>query len=439
MPKILGTPQVRFNISGKPGTSNQAYISLVYRYKYKGVGQRLKYNVGAVVDRKQWDNKAQRAKPNRKYPEYFDLNKRLNNLENIVIEIYKENDGNIQVEDFKNEIAYRIGDKARPEDDKSQIPTFCIFLDQFITDQRKSAKPNTFKKYQTAANHLKDFSQESGIELGYDSINWQFRQKFIDWLFSAPRKHSTNSVAKTIAMVRSFLKESYRAGYHTNEIFKDSGFAVREVKTKNKVRLSLEELDALLDLDLSGNERLERVRDLFIVGAFSGLRFSDWHKITKDQVITTPEGLEMIQVMAEKTRKYTPIPLLPELKNVLEKYDYKLPKISSQRFNDYIKEVAKLALGNASFMRIYSEGGQLKDETVEKWQAISSHAARRSFVSNFLQLEISPTLIRAITGHSSEKQLLAYADIEADELAVTFAKKAASALQEHRKKVKRIG
>lgn len=435
MPKVIGTPAVRFNLEPKKDVPNESYVFLFFRYKYKGKSIRLKYSVSAIVDPQYWDDKSARPIFNRKHPEYAGLKRRMNRLEDIVIAIYKEHDnGNIPLKEFKNEIAYRIGDKERPAEETA--PALFEFIEQFIIHQqsKQGAKRGTWKKYITVLHHLQDFEDEKNIDLDYDSIDWKFRNEFINWLYEPPRNHSTNNAAKIMSVLKLFLEESRKLKYHNNLTYTEKGFGVKRVKTKNKVKLSLDELDALLDLDLSDNRRLERVRDLFIVGAFSGQRFSDWHKITKDQIFTNDEGAEMIRIMAEKTTKYTPIPLLPELKQILEKYDYKLPSISIQKFNVFIKEVCKIALGDVKFIRIYSEAGQTKEQTIQKWQKVSSHAARRSFVSNFLQLGIEPLLIRTITGHATEAQLYEYADIEADELAARFAKKAAIALQEHRNK-----
>ncbi len=436
MPKIIGTPKPRFNTQSKIGTTSEVYIILLYRYQYEGKRVVIKYSISELVNPKYWDAKAGRAKFNRAHPEYVDLNSRLNNIDNITTKIYEDFKGNISPEAFKSELDYRLGKKVRPEDDKDQVPTLFEFIETRLNEEKQ--QKSTFKKYNTTFSHLKNYAQERGKDLNYNSIDWAFRNDFLKYLYASPRNLATNTASKMLSIVKLFLKESYKLKYHTNEIYRDSGFGEKIVKTKNKVRLSLEELDALLSLDLSCNERLEKVRDLFIVGAFSGLRFSDWHKIGREQLFTSGD-IEMIRVMAEKTRKYTAIPLFPELKQILEKYNYNLPAISSQKFNDYIKEVVELAFADTTFLRIYSEGGQLKNETIKKWEAVSSHAARRSFVSNFLQLQISPLLIMSVTGHSTEKQLYAYADIEADELVATFSKEAVIALEKHRSKVKRIG
>lgn len=437
MPKIIGIPKPRFNTQSKIGTTSEVYIILLYRYQFNRKTVTVKYSISALVNPKYWDAKAGRAKFNRTHPEYVDLNKRLNEIENIVVQIYKDFSGSISPEDFKKELDYRFGKKERPEDAKSGIPTLFEFIESFLNDG--TYQLSTFKKYSTTFNHLKNYAQDRGVDLTYDAIDWKFKADFLKYLYAPPRNMSANTAVKMLGIVKLFLKTSHQLKYHTNEIYKETDFREKAAKTKNKVRLSLEELDALLSLDLSNNTRLEKARDLFIVGAFSGLRFSDWHKITRDQLFATPDGEPMLRVMAEKTRKYTAIPLFPELAQILEKYNYSLPTISSQKFNAYIKEVVQIAFADTTFLRIYSEGGQIKNETIQKWEAVSSHAARRSFVSNFLQLEISPSLIMAITGHSTEKQLYAYADVEADELAATFGKKATIALEQHRAKVKRIG
>lgn len=446
MARITRVPKVHFYLDHS--SKDIPYIFFIFRYQNplrinergKFIREDLKYAIGEKVPVKYWDVDLQMAKESIHFADGKKINKKIADIRAAIQNIYDSHihngmPGAISREDFKKELDYQMGFLVRPEEEQKKIPTLFEFIDTYLKDEKH--KLSTFKKYNTTFVHLKNYAKERGKDLTYDSIDWSFRNDFLKYLYAPPRKMATNTTAKMLSIVKLFLKESHKLKYHVNEIFKEDGFSPKLVKTKNKVRLSLEELDTLLNLDLSGNARLERVRDLFIVGCFSGLRFSDWHKIGKDQLFNSG-GVEMIRVMAEKTRKYTPIPLLPELKQILEKYEYQLPAISSQKFNQYIKEVVQIALADTTFLRIYSEAGQLKDETIQKWQKVSSHAARRSFVSNFLQLEVPPTLIMAITGHSTEKQLYAYADIEQDELVASFAKKATTALQEHRSKVKRI-
>ena len=221
------------------------------------------------------------------------------------------------------------------------------------------------------------------------------------------------------------MKEAHRKGLHNNTIFQEPDFGLRRVKVKNKVRLSFAELEALsVKLDLSNNRRLEKVRDLFIVGSYTGLRFSDWHKIRREQIILKG-GAELLEIMAQKTSEPIVIPLLPELKTVLTKYDYQLPRITIQKFNEYIKEVCQLAISDSKFFRIYSEGGRVHSEKIEKWKKVSSHAARRSFATNFWELGIPAPILMQITGHATEKQFFEYIDVNQYEVAKRFAQEVA--------------
>jgi hypothetical protein len=84
------------------------------------------------------------------------------------------------------------------------------------------------------------------------------------------------------------------------------------------------------------------VRDLFLIGAYSGLRYSDFTRITP-QHIQTHEGQKVLVIKAEKTNQMIYLPIHPTLDNVLSKYGYTSPKISNQKMNDYLKELGQLA------------------------------------------------------------------------------------------------
>ena len=109
MPRSAKIPTVRFNIKSTLQPSVPTLIVLVIRYN----GQKLVYSTGEKIKPKHWDKKISRAK--RTLSEYTDLNKRLNELADHATDIYKENGfGKISIDGFKLELAYRNGDKDRP-------------------------------------------------------------------------------------------------------------------------------------------------------------------------------------------------------------------------------------------------------------------------------------------------------------------------------------
>lgn len=424
MPILRGTPKVRFNIDAR--SDKEAYIIMYFHYQRGNEPKlrRFKFSTGHKIDPKYWSKESSRVKNIRAVDNCIQINETLSNLEKHTIDIWKQSGAKQPTpEEYRQELCFRMGYAFRPEELK-KIPTLFEFIEQFI--QQEKAKTNaergTWKKYLSTFNHLKQFAKDMGKQIHYDDINWEFRHAFSEWCFQAPRKHSANTVNKTLDTVRKFMREALKAGYHNNMVFEQKGFSIKRVKVKNKVRLNRQELQTLLEMDFTTMPRLERVRDLFIIGAYSGQRYSDWRKINRESVFVNEKGKEVIKVMTTKTRKSIEIPILIELKNVLEKYDYNLPKLEIQNFNTWLKEVFEIAFSDAKFLRIYSEGGNTKSEIIEKWKKASSHAARRSFVSNYLELGISPFLIRSITGHATEKQLYEYADIEPGEISDQFIK-----------------
>jgi integrase len=185
--------------------------------------------------------------------------------------------------------------------------------------------------------------------------------------------------------------------------FEKKNFAIIKEET-SAVYLKESELVQLYQYDLSGNTRLEQVRDLFVFGSFVGLRFSDFSDVKPENIQRIDKEL-FLRIKTKKMGNRVTIPCNPIVQDIFKKYNHmpnKLPRaISNQKFNNYIKEVCKL-VG-------FDEKNRLEtNQTMELWECISSHTARRSFATN-LYNEGFPVLdIMKITGHKTEKAFLSY-------------------------------
>jgi integrase len=152
------------------------------------------------------------------------------------------------------------------------------------------------------------------------------------------------------------------------------------------------------------NKKLEEVRDLFIFGAWVGLRFSDFSNIQPENIIQI-EGDYFIKTITQKTKELVIIPCNPVIMEIFEKYanrPNRLPKtISNQKFNDYIKDVCELA-------GLTEKGRVSARPNVELANFVSSHTARRSFATNYY-LQGFPTVdLMKITTHKTERSFLKY-------------------------------
>ena len=152
------------------------------------------------------------------------------------------------------------------------------------------------------------------------------------------------------------------------------------------------------------SERLNRVRDLFLIGAFTGLRFSDFTSITKDNILSST-----IHIEQHKTGGKVAIPLHRVVLEIWRKYGEKLPQpISNQKFNNYIKEVCKLAGIDEMEQKNITRGGMRVRQTYKKYELVTSHTARRSFATNLYLSGFPAISIMQITGHRTEKAFMAY-------------------------------
>ena len=157
---------------------------------------------------------------------------------------------------------------------------------------------------------------------------------------------------------------------------------------------------------------------------------------TQSRHIVENEGIKIIEIQTQKTGAVVSIPILPPLEALLEKWNYNFPKkMSIQTLNDYIKEICKEAGITEPVTIKRTVGGKKVEEEKQKWELISSHTARRSFATNFYLMGFQASELMPITGHSTEKQFMAYINVTTRQNAKNFAKRAAVLFEKRHLKV----
>lgn len=134
------------------------------------------------------------------------------------------------------------------------------------------------------------------------------------------------------------------------------------------IALSENELDILARFDFSSSARLERTRDLFLVGCWTGLRFSDFTRIREENIKD-----DMITIQQQKTNEFVTIPLHPVFLRIWEKYNGNLPgNISNQKFNDNLKDVCREAGLTEHVIKSITKGGK-KQTTIYENGSLFHH------------------------------------------------------------------
>ena len=400
---------VRFYLKDTKKQEAQIYLYVTY-----ATGKRLRYYTGLTVPPEFWNTENQLIKASRLHPQHPEKNALLRKLANEaerIISSYRNNNATLTDAVFKNELNAFRKKKGQGETQLS----FLQFFEKMI--QEREGNPDKYKKgsikvYRTTYNKLVEYGRVNRRKIDFSDFDYEFFNAFANYLFA--NNFQPNYVHKITSTLKSFLKEADRREVSSDLKYKDDWVPVKRQESE-AIYLKPEELDTLYQLDLSKNEKLDRVRDLFLIGCYTGLRFSDFCKITPEK-ITKLEGKPALKIKTQKTSIYVTVPLKSVVKEILEKHDYKSPKvISNQKMSDYLKELGKLAgLNDLVVMNSY-EGGSRHELKYPKYELITTHTARRSFATNAYYAGLPARSIMSITGHKTEKEFRKYIKLDSDE------------------------
>lgn len=291
-----------------------------------------------------------------------------------------------------------------------------LFIEQSPKLKRKKVKHGTVKTYMTTKEVLLDFQKHWG-KLTFDKIDLDFYFDFVEWCEKS-KKFSLNYIGKNIKVLKTFMTYALDNDLTTNGAFKSKNFEKLSEDADN-IYLTQEELKSIWELDLTNNDRAERARDLFLIGAYTGLRVSDFNNLKKHNIITV-EGVQIISVPSTvKTGDEVAVPLHPIVSAILEKREGEPPhRLADQSINELIKDIAESAgIDSIEYIK-QTKGG--KELTIKKYkyELVKSHTARRSFCSNAYLSGMAPIDIMSISGHRTEKDFLRYIKLTKKDIAV---------------------
>ncbi len=263
--------------------------------------------------------------------------------------------------------------------------------------------PKTVAQFHNLKRHLQNFEKHTSTRIDFDTINISFYKSLLEYL-TITLNSSPNTVGKLITNLKVVLRDAYEDGVTKNDFYRNRNF-LSPNSVSDTIYLSLEEVEAIYNLDLKSRPSYDRVRDMFIIGCYTGLRYSDLVQINPDSIESN-----MINLVQAKTNNRILVPIRPIVARILAKYNSSLPRISNQKFNAYLYEVCKMIDILSKDCEVKTiKGGKRYTETKPKYELVSSHTARRTFATNEFKLgELSVQDIMAITGHKTTKAFYKY-------------------------------
>ncbi len=374
-----------------------------------GRGCRLIRKTGYIVNYRDWNKK--KNIPNLVSPELKNLKLNLDRLKTHIESQFNISLGNGEIID--NDWLLKNIDLFNNKRDVTDLDILTNYIQKYIDDapykinQKGSAGLSSGRvmNIKLFKNTILRFQREelSNRQVIISKVDVAFIERFKSWLMS--QNYSINYVGKNIDNFKTICNDASKNGYNVNPSIKFIKRISEDKNPENIITLSKEEQFLIKNARIDKNH-LNNARKWLLLGCQLGQRGSDLLSINESN-FSEYNGMKVIEIKQGKTGKLVTIPLLPEASEVLK--DGLPHKISLTRFNDYIKDVCKLAgLKEVITGKIkVNSRSPMETKTLEKYNFITTHVCRRSFATNFYG-DIPTAILINITGHGSEKVFLKY-------------------------------
>ena len=266
--------------------------------------------------------------------------------------------------------------------------TFEALVEEFFRSLRLKCKAGgmtekRFRKYEVAVAHFLEHGDIKPDMLVAEIKN----QHILDFKHYMMRD---NFEPGTIAGFLQCLKSVFLYGLR-NELTKSNPFIGYKIGRKNRdVRFLTEEEVQRIKAKEMPSPGLDNVRDLFLFQCYTALSYCDMALLEPKDFQSNEDGILYLRKNRKKTGVEFFIVLLPEAVAIARKYHFKLPLISNQRYNNYLKEIGTLC-------------------NIDK--PMHSHIGRHTAATYLLNRSVPMEMVAKVLGHTTTKQTRHYAKL----------------------------
>lgn len=352
-------------------------------------GRQYRKATGLTTDPALWDSKAKsiraKCKDRRVLPDLMKIHSRL---------IEKEARARTE-EDVLNAIEYALTGRERTASRKA--PTFWEYFDEW------GRRPSSSQRQRALA--VRVVARLMGRRENWDDIDtayWFRLQRRME-----DEGYSVNYRWNIGARLKVAMHEGFRLKYHNNQDFRE--FQSKKEQTE-AIALTPEEIELLWAYS-PRNELYGKVRDLALIGYYSAARFSDYSRLTMDNV--RDGKLEFVQ---KKTGDKVIIPASPRLVLLLERNGGVAPSVNQVVFNRYIKTIARDS-GIGGVVDLPESHRKRDGSPTYRWEMVQSHTFRRSALTALYLSGVPVRDCMFVSGHKSISAFERYLRISKEQAA----------------------
>jgi integrase len=370
---------------------------------------RKEFSTGLFVNPKNWDSKNQLVKPPEKEESYINTQLCLITSQmNQAFLFLQVNSGNFTVNDI-----YR---KYKGEETKLEIgvvEAYDLFLNYLKRLVGIELNEDTYKKYIAYGKHLKSFIiwKYNSKDIKLSNIKGSFVDQY-EYYLKTEKNFAQVTLNKIIQRFRRSIKFAISEDYLAKDPF--MLYKAKRVK-KEVVYLSEEELFRLENQAFS-IPRVQQIKDMFVFCCYTGLAFREMSDLTKHDIYKEFDDKLWINVNRVKTSSSYKVPLLPQAKIIIEKYeqdesDYVFPRISNPKFNAYLKEIADVTdikinlthhIARKTFATTVLLYNDVPMEIVSKLLGHKKMQTTQEHYGEIVQKKVSQAIIKLISKQSNE-------------------------------------
>lgn len=384
--------------------------SILIRY-YEDRKTRIQINTGIKISDRYWSTIKNTLKNSTEIPNEVIEFENIKNFADTIVSYYKTKNTLLTKEKFK--LHFLKKDISEFSDKEIE---FYNELDEYTIEKTNHVVNDVIKDYKSLKKHLTEFDEFRTERTTFNSIDYKFYKEWIDYLANHSVKRNkeiglkNNTIGKQVKNLKAFLNDRIRAKKIPPINLKD--FKVIQEETDH-IYLNKLEIETIHKITCAKGSLEKKVKDFFLIGCLTGLRFSDISRIKPEYV---KNGF--LELRQKKTSNKVIVPLRNEVVTVLKEYNYFAPDVKIYDFNKVIKELGDKAGINEIIELEHKKGNTKQVTTFKKFKLISSHTCRRSFCTNAYLEGIDTHLIMQISGHKTEKAFKRYLKLSSYEAAL---------------------
>jgi len=332
-------------------------------------GKKKYFSTGIKVTSTQWDDENKKVKgSNNDFNYNYLIGNTKKKIEEHIIDLTRKHE----------EFSFTILDSVLSGNIHGNLSFQNYMLDRI---SRRNIKSSTTIKLMALYNHVDRFAKFKT----FSDLTSQNIKLFDEYLYS-------NNIAKTSIyerhkQLKSFINEAIADGFMKQSPY--IGLKIQRGKPETRKYLTEQEIHAIEETEIE-IKHIAKTRDLFIFCCYTGLAYADLFKFDFKKVVQN-DGDFFIEDTRQKTEEPFHILIFPRAYEILEKYDFELPKMSNQKYNDYLKVLASFA-------------------GIKK--SLTTHMARHTFATTILlDHDVPLEVVQKLLGHSSIRTTQIYAKL----------------------------